>query len=333
MVFIDDIRLYRSRCILSGRSADFAKADYAPLGAPSGDCVVDYRELEIMANNWLIGDQIIAATNPGTNRLVAYYPLNEGTGTAASDASGDNHNGTLAYDAAWISPGLMGNGAIHIDGSAGSKVDIGSWNPSAGTGQMTLSLWARWVGPHDGSDHQGLIGKRDGWEPDRLSFMFEIDTSDGNNALAIRQYTDADTDVYSEDGSMTKYIGSWMHAAVTFDGTNATLYVNGQEAASGPFVLGGMPSASMAIGNTNGSAGWDASPEAFNGDLDEVRIYNRALSPAEIAYLADTTPNDGQLHVPVQSPAELYEGEEPGSRKIDFKDFAVLADMWLEDML
>jgi hypothetical protein len=45
------------------------------------------------------------------------------------------------------------------------------------------------------------------------------------------------------------------------------------------------------------------------------------------------TPDDGQLHFPVPSAAELYEAELEGSRSVDLKDFAVLADVWLEQQL
>ncbi|MBL7153630.1 MAG: LamG domain-containing protein, partial [Phycisphaerae bacterium] len=50
-LYIDDVRLYTPRCIPSRNSAEFAKVDYAPEGDP--DCVVNYKELEIMAENWL----------------------------------------------------------------------------------------------------------------------------------------------------------------------------------------------------------------------------------------------------------------------------------------
>ena len=53
IVYFDDIRLYPSRCVLSERSTDFAKADYAPIGS-AGDCEVNYQELETMASNWLV---------------------------------------------------------------------------------------------------------------------------------------------------------------------------------------------------------------------------------------------------------------------------------------
>jgi hypothetical protein len=52
-VYFDDIRLYPPRCVLSKRSADFAKVDYAPAGCISGDCVIDFRDFAVLANEWL----------------------------------------------------------------------------------------------------------------------------------------------------------------------------------------------------------------------------------------------------------------------------------------
>ncbi len=52
-VYFDSIRLYPPRCILSKRSADFAKVDYAPAGYISGDCVIDFRDFAVLANEWL----------------------------------------------------------------------------------------------------------------------------------------------------------------------------------------------------------------------------------------------------------------------------------------
>ena len=327
-VYFDDIRLYQARCILSKRTADFTKLDYAPAGYPtSGDCIIDYGELDIMMNDWLTADYVVApTTNPvSAGGLVAYYPLDEGTGTTTADASGRGHDGNLEGGVTWVTRGLVGNSAINVNGGPGARVSIGAWDP-IGPGGMTLSIWTRWLGQHGRS--QGLICKRDGWgSSDVLRFMFEIFP---NAALRLGQYG---SDVYSPADTMTPYIGRWAHVAVTFDGTTARFYLNGSEIASGPFTPGTMTGATVTIGNTQSSIAWTDSPESFNGDLDEARIYNRALSPAEIAYLADTTPNDGQLHVPVPSPAELYDAEAAGSQKIDLKDFAILADNWLTEQM
>ncbi len=70
VVYFDDIRLYQPRCVLSERTADFTKLDYAPAGYPtSGDCIVDYGELDIMMNNWLTTDYVVEpTTNPALGR-------------------------------------------------------------------------------------------------------------------------------------------------------------------------------------------------------------------------------------------------------------------------
>jgi len=331
MVYFDDIRLYQPRCMLSNRTVDFAKADYAPAAYVSGDCAIDYRELEIMTRDWLVEDDVIATTQPGPIGLAgAYYPLDEGTGTTTADASGNDQNGTLEGGVTWVTPGILGNSAVDVNGAPGCRVSLGNWDP-AWEGQLTISIWVKWSGlQHDYS--QGLISKRDGWSVTEMRFMFEIDTPGNDSGLAFRQHSSTDTDVLSEGGEMGAFIGRWAHAAATFDGTTARIYLNGKEIASGPFTLADGTGAGMVIGNTNSST-WADCPESFNGQLDEARIYSRALSPAEIAYLADITPGDGQVYVPVPSPAELYDAELPGSRKIDLKDFAVLADYWLDEQL
>jgi hypothetical protein len=76
-----------------------------------------------------------------------------------------------------------------------------------------------------------------------------------------------------------------------------------------------------------------AAEQHFSGTVDEVRVYSEALTQAQVAYLADETPGDGGLHVPVASTAELYSGEPEGSQKIDLKDYAELASAWLDELL
>jgi hypothetical protein len=58
-VYFEDIRLHPTRCVLSKRSADYAKADYISTGYPSGDCDVNYQELQTMVSNWLGAAELI----------------------------------------------------------------------------------------------------------------------------------------------------------------------------------------------------------------------------------------------------------------------------------
>jgi len=330
IVYFDDIRLYPSRCILSGRSADLVRADFLPVAMPvSGDCVVNNQELEIMASDWLMMEDTIIYTDSNniTNGLVAYYPLDEGTGTTTADASVNDNNGTFSESGiTWVTPGLLGNSAINADGAPGGRISIGTFDPVGPEGEFTLSLWARCVGI--GNVAQGLIGKRDGWgDNDVIRFTFAIWS---NNQLNLTSYVDG---AYSAGGVITPYISRWAHLAATFDDPNVTFYVNGQDVGSGTLTLGTATDATMTIGNTMSETAWPQSPETFNGDIDEVRIYNRALTQAEIAYLADLTPGDGKFHVPVVSVAEIYGLEAEPARAIDLRDFAVLAKTWLEEQL
>jgi hypothetical protein len=333
IVYFEDIRLYASKCVLSERDTDFALIDFAPVAySASGDCIVDNQELTIMVDDWLAEDDVIATQNPGEANLVAYYPLNEGSGTNAEDVVAD-HNGILAGDVSWITPGFIGSSAVHVSHTAGSRVDINTWNPvgnwdsDTNTGGLTLAVWAKWAGTT--GEEQGIVGKRDNyWDLSTALFNFGITAWPAytTSMLALR----GNTDVTSGNITMDNYLGRWTHLAVTVDGNDATLYINGGEVASGTFTFGPNSVASMAIGNTCGvNAGNNT--QTFNGDLDEVRIYNRALTAAEVAYLADTTPGDYELHIPVASAAEVYNKEPVGQQRINFKDFAMVAMRWLEE--
>jgi hypothetical protein len=79
--------------------------------------------------------------------------------------------------------------------------------------------------------------------------------------------------------SPTLTVGAWTHVVTTFDGTTLTTYVNGTSIGSSPatFNLQGV-ALTLASAHIN--------ENSFNGKLDDVRIYNRVLSPTEISGLA-----------------------------------------------
>jgi hypothetical protein len=70
-------------------------------------------------------------------------------------------------------------------------------------------------------------------------------------------------------------------------------------------------------------SGWYA---GFDGLIDDFRIYDYALSQPEVAYIA--TNGTGIFDQPLMSPADVFTDEQ-----INFKDFAILANNWLEEQL
>ncbi len=204
--------------------------------------------------------------------LVAQYKL-EGN---VLDSSGNGHDGTLGGDpnfpAKYVAgPAGFGQGML-FDGTGGHQnVELGTFNPSAATGHLTVALWAKWDGPSD--QWQGLIGKRDAWALDDMMWHLEVNRDAGT--IGFARY-----DSYPSSGGAKLPIGTWAHVAVTFDGTTARFYLNGVETGNGGFSFGLDKDAAVHFGSDDPNGG-----NAFNGALDDVRLYDKALSAAEVKAL------------------------------------------------
>jgi hypothetical protein len=309
-LFIDDIRVYLSRCVPSMLK---------PAADLNDDCVVDYLDLEVLANDWLLADSFITTSNPGAANLAAQYKFDGDV----QDSSGKGNNGTINGDPTWVAAGKVGS-ALRFDGD-GDYVDCGAGASLNITNGVTISAWVKLSAV--GLD-QKIAGNQDNstggykmtvYSNDRVEF--EIRTSAGAGTLNR-----------NVAGGTALAPGVWYHVAGVYSqGNYIRTYVNGvlDRELITTAVLGTSTGGTLKIG----CEPYTTTANFFNGIMDDLRIYNKALSAGEIAYLADETPADGKLYIPVPSVAELYSGEPQGSRKIDLKDYAELADAWLEEIL
>jgi hypothetical protein len=235
------------------------------------------------------------AAGTATAELVAYWPLDEGSGTTAADASGNHHDGTIQGTPTWVD-GPPGYGkALDYNGQnpADGYVDCGTWNPSAATGQLTVAFWARWKGYVGPDSWQGVVGKRDEWDStgEGKGSMWEIEINPDSSTISFFRGNS-----YPNSGGKVLPVGQWTHIAVTFDGTTMVFYLDGAEVGRGPFEFGPKTDAMITIGCDN-NGGWNC----FNGTLDEVRLYDTALSAAEVKKLSSPlgaskpTPADGSV--------------------------------------
>ena len=237
--------------------------------------------------------------------LVAYYPMNESAGVDILDATNYGHNGTASAEPSRIDS-REGFGRALLFGNeadAASWVNCGTWNPSENTGQLTIAFWVNWNGP-DGN-WQGVVAKRNSYEPSpdgSMMWYFEISQGVNDIFFGRRDQTPASGGVLP--------IGVWKHIAVTCDGTTATMYIDAKRVSGGAFTFGPTEDAAILIGcdELGGS-------NAFNGAIDEVRLYNTALKWEEIeTAMFETT-----------APVELAFSPDPYDKAVEVPRDAVLS--------
>ncbi len=201
---------------------------------------------------------------PPPSGLVAAYGFNAGSGTTLADATGKGHTGTIA-GAAWSVAGKNG-GALSFDG-IDDWVTVADANDLDLTNGMTLSAWVRPSGA--GADWQTVVLKE---SPGFMVYALYSDTD--TNRPSGHVVVGGDLDVR---GTAQLAAGVWTHLAATFDGANLRFYVNGGLVATR--AVAGSMSASTGALRIGGNATWG---EWFGGLVDDLRVYNRALSQAEI---------------------------------------------------
>jgi hypothetical protein len=218
---------------------------------------------------------------PGTEGLVAFYPLDGD----ANDVSGNGLNGTIVGDPNFVE-GKIGM-ALDFDG-ADDVVELGMFDIE---GQITL---AAWIKPDDFEINDArIISKAQEWGGNDHWWML---STISETSLRFRLKTDDGQDTATLVSDPVLEAGVFTHVAATWDGSMMRIYADGAEIASmekGGTAVAVDPNISAAIGSQPSDAfASDPSHVAkfFDGLIDEVTIYNRALSEAEVRYLAGFRP-------------------------------------------
>jgi len=237
--------------------------------------------------------------------IVAWWNFDEGSGTMSEDSSGNGHHGTLDGTPTWGLGQEGFDGALEFGAGKTEGVDCGIFDPTNGTGQFTLGLWAFWDGT---GTFEHFLTKSNGWGDDTM--MLQVELWGGHSNAA---FTDRVGISYSAAGSVPFSVmpkNEWAHLAFAFDGTNLVLYLNGvDEEGPKPFSIGPNVDAPVVIGRA------DPGQRIFNGLLDDVQIYDGMLSQDEIiAIMAGAAEADGieRLAVPKTSVAPIIDGELDG---------------------
>jgi len=313
VVYFDDIRLYPARCILAYRSGEFAFLDYA-----GGDCVIDYREVELMAAEWLARDRVAPP-------LIGWYKFDEGFGTTPQDSSGNGNHGVLNGAPAWM-PGYTGTGSLQFNGG-GDEVEVpydAALNP---TDTFTVAAWINLT--LGGTGHRAVVSCRDDVPGPARGYILYVQPDATPSFWTGRGNANG---WYSATGPVINE-GQWVHVAGTYEVGALSLFVDGvleAEGTAATFGINTVQNFLIGAGRNERPSGHDY---YFQGQIDDVRMYDRALSQGEIASIMDGTLGSVSEHHPLRSLAELDAGELEGSRAVNFKDFAVLLSRWLDTEL
>jgi hypothetical protein len=218
----------------------------------------------------------ILPTSEAQADTVGWWRFNEGSGDTVTDSSGNDHHGTLLGTPEWVAGPDGFGGALSFGPEKTIGIDCGIFDPTNGTGQFTIALWAFWDGT---GTFQHFITKSAGWGADTMMFQVELWGAHTNEA-----YTDRVGVSHQPAGSVAFSImpkNEWVHLTWTFDGTDLRVYLNGVDE-EGPksFSIGPDVDAQLEIGYNSNRP--EPSERTFHGYLDEVRIYDKALTADEV---------------------------------------------------
>ncbi len=199
------------------------------------------------------------ASSVNNTGLVGYWKFDEKNGTIAADSSGAGNIGTLVNGPTWTA-GKMG-GAISFDGSN----DFVNTNYSISSYPASICAWIYYA------KNTGMFSSIAGNDAFSLNLI-----NDPRNQDYIQIFNNQNA-ASSDPGSV--FLGAWTHVCGTVDSkNNASIYINGA-LKSGPKNIGAIIITNkVAIGAASGG-----NAQRFKGLIDEVRIYNKALTAQEIS--------------------------------------------------
>lgn len=234
----------------------------------NGDHTITAVARDTSGNTTTSNPVTVNVQNTGTGGgLVGAWSFNEGAGTTVGDASGFGNIGSI-FQATWHTSGKYGK-ALSFDGS-NDYVSVADSNSLDLTNKMTIEAWVR---PTASSGWRTVMMKENSNE---MAYgMYARESS--NRPSGWLRINPTSGSSFSAGATPGLTLNAWTHMATTYDGTTLRLFINGVQRASRA-TTGSMYTTSGPL-KFGGNAIWG---EYFAGQLDEIRIYNRALSSTEI---------------------------------------------------
>ena len=233
--------------------------------------------------------QFVLSSQVMADDLVGWWKFDEGAGEKIADSSGHGHDGKVFGATKW-EKGYIGNGALKITNfQEGENITNGGVviadSPLLRPSRFTVSMWANWPRGVKQKALARLLQKgNDNKETFTILGGGKADNrGDSEPAVFFAIAAEPRGSSYNIGGPGTLEGGKWHHVAATYDGSDMVLYVDGRLAGKntiGEVKFIAVEGEPLVIGNRPPNM-----DRGFNGIVDDVRMYNRALSAQEIRKL------------------------------------------------
>jgi len=279
----------------------------ADLSGPAGrlDCAVNSVDFAEIARQWLDSYiETVVPAEPDAADLEAYWPLDGNY----EDITG-HHHASLASGSGtpvFVNPGRRGQ-AVDFDGASGLACA-----DSTGIHLLQGGTVSAWIKSSNETDSWACVIAKG-------LTAWRLIRNDVGNTMCFH-FNPASGTEFQANGITPVLDGQWHHVMAVYDGSRIRLYVDGQLDAAA--TTGGAVLRTNADPVYIGSRADNLTGRAWNGQIDEVRIYNRALTDSERLWLSE---GDSFVRVPdPPRPADLV----PDGR-IDMQDLLQFIDWWM----
>jgi hypothetical protein len=236
-------------------------------------------------------NEVSVTVNTATPTLpgfVCTLAFTENSGTTTSDSSGNSNTGTLS-GASWTSQGKFDR-ALSFDG-LNNAVTVNNSSSLVLSNGMTVEAWVYPVG--------ALAGWKSVVRKEGEAYFLAASSTQGNVPAAGGHFGSV-SNTQNVFAASPLPLNTWTHLAATYDGSVLTLFVNGNQVSNltvgGPIRNDPLP---LRIGNSQYTG------EGFPGRIDEVRIYNRALTQSEIQNDMNTSIGGTSATSPLPAPTNV----------------------------
>ena len=205
-----------------------------------------------------------------TSNLVAHYEFEEGSGTTATDSTVYNNDGTL-LDGATHTTGVVGSGAVDLSGDFDRIEAADAPQTDFGSGDFTVSFWLN-------STQSGSIARLVG-DADGVSDGWVFYTS-GAGEINLDVYSNGQTVTLTANGV---FDGDWHHITAVRNGSDFLLYIDGVliDSTTNALVTSVDNNVNLSIGASTPTT------NDYDGLIDDVRLYDRALYDDDVVTLHD----------------------------------------------